>query len=79
MKKMTKWFFVVLVLLLGIPAIVWAQQSQNSITITVNGVSFEMILVQGGMFTIGATNEQDGDTDDESFTQEVTLSTYYIG
>ena len=49
-------------------------------TFTVNGISFEMIYVKGGTFTMGCTNEQGGDCDgDEKPTHSVTLSDYYIG
>lgn len=64
-----------LVLLLAMPAF-----SQQPLTITVNGVSFKMIHVQGGTFTMGATREQANDaTDDEKPAHKVTLSSYYIG
>lgn len=46
---------------------------------TVNGVSFKMIYVKGGTFTMGATSEQTGAHSDESPTHSVTLSDYYIG
>lgn len=49
-------------------------------TITVNGVSFTMVAVQGGTFTMGATSEQGSDAlDDEKPAHSVTLSDYYIG
>lgn len=49
-------------------------------TITANGVSFKMIKVEGGSFTMGATPEQGRDAaSDETPTHRVTLSTYYIG
>ena len=49
-------------------------------TFTVNGVSFKMIKVDGGTFTMGATPEQGGDADDdEKPAHQVTLSDYYIG
>ena len=49
-------------------------------TYTVNGVSFTMVGVQGGTFTMGATSEQGSDYDsDERPTHEVTLSSYSIG
>ena len=49
-------------------------------TITVKGVSFNMIKVEGGTFTMGATVEQGSDADsDEKPTHQVTLSDYYIG
>lgn len=50
--------------------------------ITVKGVSFAMIPVEGGTFTMGATPEQsNGYTpdDDETPTHKVTLSSYYMG
>lgn len=48
--------------------------------VDVNGVSFNMISVDGGTFTMGATSEQGSDYDsDEQPTHQVTLSDYYIG
>ncbi len=48
--------------------------------ITANGVSFNMISVEGGIFQMGATTEQDSDAyDDEAPIHNVTLSDYYIG
>ena len=46
-----------------------------TVTYTVNGVSFKMILVEGGTFQMGST---DGDYDEEPV-HEVTLSDYRIG
>lgn len=47
---------------------------------SVNGVSFTMILVEGGTFTMGATSEQGSDCyDNEKPAHSVTLSDYYIG
>ncbi len=47
---------------------------------TVNGVSFTMVPVLGGTFTMGATNEQGTDAaDNEKPTHLVTLSNYSIG
>ncbi len=49
-------------------------------TFTVNGVSFEMVAVKGGTFTMGCTDEQGGDCqNNESPAHSVTLSDYYIG
>ena len=49
-------------------------------TITVNGVSFEMVYVEGGSFDMGATSEQGSDAYDwEKPVHRVTLSDYYIG
>ena len=45
-----------------------------------NGVSFEMVEVKGGMFTMGATAEQGEDAyDDERPAHEVTLNDFLIG
>ena len=46
---------------------------------TVNGVSFDMVKVEGGTFTMGATAEQTGVFGDEKPTHQVTLPSYYIG
>ena len=54
------------------------QDGENKVY-TVNGVSFTMIAVKGGTFTMGATAEQTGADYDESPTHSVTLSDYYIG
>ena len=49
-------------------------------TFTVAGVSFTMVFVEGGTFTMGATSEQGKDAyKDEYPIHEVTLSDYYIG
>ena len=67
---------VVLALLLAAPGLAAAQP----ITITVKGVSFKMIKVQGGTFTMGATPEQGSDVyDKDKPAHRVTLSSYYIG
>lgn len=47
-------------------------------TFTVNGVSFNMIKVEGGTFQMG-TNEEDGYTWAEQPKRQVTLSSYSIG
>ncbi|MBR4367588.1 MAG: SUMF1/EgtB/PvdO family nonheme iron enzyme [Bacteroidaceae bacterium] len=49
-------------------------------TFTVNGVSFNMILVEGGTFQMGATEEQLDDADnDEKPVHNVTLNDFMIG
>ncbi len=49
-------------------------------TITVKGVSFDMVYVEGGSFDMGATYEQvDNALDNEKPVHRVTLSGYYIG
>ena len=49
--------------------------------ISVNGVSFNMIKVIGGTFTIGATSEQESENpwDDERPAHEVAVADYMIG
>ena len=50
------------------------------LTFTVNGVTFKMLPVEGGTFTMGATSEQGSDAEsDEKPTHSVTLSSYYMG
>lgn len=57
-----------------------ASAQQQTITVTANGVSFKMVRVDGGTFTMGATSEQGSDAyDNEKPTHKVTLSSYYIG
>ena len=52
----------------------------NITSITVNGVSFNMIRVQGGTFMMGGTAGQGDQTYDDEFpSHEVTLSSYSIG
>ena len=53
--------------------------NSNILPITVNGITFNMIKVDGGTFTMGATSEQQNSVDDEKPTHQVTLSSYYIG
>ena len=51
-------------------------------TFVVNGVSFNMLAVESGTFTMGATadqNEVGGVMSDEKPTHEVTLSSFFIG
>ena len=54
--------------------------SSKNLTFTVGGVSFTMVYVPGGTFTMGATSEQGSDAyNDEKPAHSVTLSSYYIG
>lgn len=49
-------------------------------TFEVNGVSFELLYVKGGTFTMGCTPEQNGDcNNDEKPIHKVTLDDYYMG
>lgn len=53
----------------------------NSGKFMVNGVSFEMVRVEGGTFRMGATSEKEEDASDWVVepVHSVTLSSYYIG
>ena len=54
--------------------------SSQNITVTANGVTFSMVFVKGGTFTMGATSEQGSDAEsNEKPAHRVTLSDYYIG
>lgn len=47
-------------------------------TIVVDGVSFTMVMVEGGTFSMGATKEQIRPESDEIPIHDVTLSSFYI-
>ena len=52
----------------------------TNFSLTVNGISFEMVYVEGGSFDMGATMEQGSDADSDEYpVHSVTLSGYYIG
>ena len=53
--------------------------TNEAMTFEANGVSFTMMHVEGGTFTMGATSEMENPYDDEKPTHQVTLSSYYIG
>ena len=54
--------------------------TDDGIMFSIGNVRFEMVRVEGGTFTIGATAEQGSDADsDEKPTHQVTLSSYSIG
>ena len=56
------------------------QIGSGPVTFTVNGVSFTMIPVQGGTFTMGATEEQGSDAcDNEKPAHKVTVSNFCMG
>ena len=49
-------------------------------TFIVNGVTFKMVPVEGGTFTMGATAEQGSDAYSQEYpVHQVTLSSFYIG
>ena len=57
-----------------------ASSSGTTRTYTANGVSFTMVRVPGGTFTMGGTSEQGSDPySDEKPTHQVTLSSFSIG
>lgn len=53
--------------------------SGNKKTYTVNGVSFTMVRVAGGTFTMGASSGDSEASSDEKPAHQVTLSSYSIG
>ena len=53
--------------------------SYHNQVLRVGNVSYRMIPVNGGTFTMGATSEMTEPWDDEKPTHQVTLSSYYIG
>ncbi len=66
-------------LVIELSRVVGAAENEE-LPITVNGVTFNMVYVEGGTFMMGATSEQGSDADsDEKPTHSVTLSSYYIG
>jgi formylglycine-generating enzyme required for sulfatase activity len=55
-------------------------RKKENLTLTVGGVSFKMVWVEGGTFTMGCTPEQGGDCEeDEAPAHSVTLDGYYMG
>ncbi len=58
----------------------YVHKNGTAINYTVNGVTFKMVAVEGGTFTMGATDEQGSDAyDNERPAHQVTLSDYWIG
>ena len=53
--------------------------SYKNNVLRVGNVSYRLIPVSGGTFTMGATSEMTEPWDDEKPTHQVTLSSYYIG
>lgn len=55
-------------------------RSGDNLVLKVGNVSYTMVYVEGGTFTMGATKEQGKDAwGDEKPTHSVTLSSYHIG
>ena len=53
--------------------------SYSNGTLTVNGIKYNMVWVEGGTFRMGATSEQGSADSDEKPVHSVTLNSYYIG
>ena len=89
LKKIILWAVVAVVAVVGVgvlmnippsPTLGTSSYTPNIREFTVNGVSFQMVEVRGGTFTMGATPEQGADAwSDEKPAHKVTLSDYYIG
>ena len=63
----------------GVSGVVPKASYSNGV-LTVNGIKYNMVWVEGGTFRMGATSEQGGDAEsDEKPVHSVTLSGYYIG
>ncbi len=55
-------------------------RSGDNMVLSVGGVNYTMVYVQGGTFTMGATSEQGSDAESyEKPVHSVTLSSYYMG
>ena len=55
-------------------------RSGDNMVLSVGGVTYTLVYVEGGTFTMGATREQGSDAyDNEKPSHSVTLSSYYIG
>lgn len=66
---------IALLLFLCVPA----GSEGKTVTVTVGDVTFSMVFVEGGTFTMGGTLEQSFPLDNEKPLHEVKLSDYYIG
>ena len=74
MKKSA--FFISLILLLFFFRNTYGQEN---LSFTVNGITFNMIFVEGGTFVMGCTSEQGNCYVDERPSHKVTLTDYYMG
>ncbi|MBR5716967.1 MAG: formylglycine-generating enzyme family protein [Bacteroidales bacterium] len=54
-------------------------QSPSLLPITANGVTFNMVYVEGGTFQMGASNNDSDALNDEKPAHQVSLPSYYIG
>ena len=82
MKKMNLRFTLVLMSVALIMSAInsFGQTTGKNLSFTVNGVSFEMLFVEGITFIMGCTSEQGNDCyHNEKPTHSVTLTDYYMG
>lgn len=79
MKKFIFSFMAVAVLMLATGCSKEENPGSKDKTYTVNGVTFKMIAVKGGTFTMGAADEDTDADSDEKPAHEVTLSGFAIG
>lgn len=71
---------LIIIILASLFSIQALNAQEKNKTFTVNGVTFEMVYVEGGTFTMGCTSEQGDDCwECEKPSHSVTLSDYYIG
>ena len=57
----------------------WESEEPVTETFTVNGVSFKMVVVDGGTFMMGASDDDNEAYDNEKPVHQVTVSSYSIG
>ena len=70
----------IIVLLITMLATASMLMRSEELSFTVNGVTFKMVRVDGGTYTMGATEEQEVAAEDDEYpTHQVTLSTFYVG
>ena len=55
------------------------KQTRNKLTVTVKGVKFKMVIVDGGTFTMGASDNDNEATPREKPAHQVTVNTFAIG
>ena len=76
-----KWLWLLCFILVLVCFTWWYVKDTREVkSFTVNGVSFNMVLVNGGTFTMGDTSDEGDDANNNEVpTHSVTLNTYYIG
>lgn len=80
MKKLFRYSIFVLVSGCMMACIQNKTNNTSNLTFTVNGESFEMILVEGGTFMMGGTSEQGDDCEaNEKPPHEESVDSFYIG